>query len=214
MSETQTPCMNQAPANLVGDFLISSKRESEPALWTRWKRKLLGGGFGEKGQLCSPQSAASAAAAVPNRDITGRSARENCTIDSPSQATSPKDTESAHNELPRVKAEQSRQLLPRHQRAPIQREEGAGDEGEGSGEVVELPSKRKGGRRLVIAAGMAELDSPSLSVGELLQLHTLLGCSQAGRGHGDGQLELKSAGQARCRALTCRKQLRWYRAAK
>jgi len=45
VSETQTPCKNQAPANLVGDFLISSKRESEPALWMRWKRKLLGEGF-------------------------------------------------------------------------------------------------------------------------------------------------------------------------
>lgn len=49
--ETQTPCMNQAPANLVGDFLISSKRESEPALWMRWKRKLLGEEFDERGQL-------------------------------------------------------------------------------------------------------------------------------------------------------------------
>lgn len=32
VSEIQTPCKNHAPANLVGDFLISSKRESDPAL--------------------------------------------------------------------------------------------------------------------------------------------------------------------------------------
>ena len=59
-------------------------------------------------------------------------------VEERTQPSGPEDREPAHDELARVEGEDVGKRLPSSQCRVVQRQERAGDEGEGAGEVVEL----------------------------------------------------------------------------